>query len=69
MNRNNELRQDAGLLNTKQAADYLGLSPGTLMAWRTQKRGPTYCKMGGGGRYRVDDLDSFAGMSVVKRFS
>ena len=69
MNRNNELQQDAGLLNTKQAADYLGLSPGTLMAWRAQRKGPTYCKMGGSVRYRRDDLDSFAGRNVVKRFS
>lgn len=68
MNRNNKLQQDAGLLNTKQAADYLGLSPGTLMAWRYQQRGPTYCKIGGSVRYRKDDLDSFAGRNV-KRFS
>lgn len=69
MNRNSELRQDMGLLNTRQAADYLGLSPGTLMAWRCQQRGPTYCKIEGSVRYRRDDLDSFAGRNVVKRFS
>lgn len=64
-----ELQQGSGLLNTKQAADYLGISPGTLTSWRSQKKGPTYCKMGGSVRYRKDDLDSFADRYVVKRFS
>jgi len=49
-----------GYLNTKQAAEYLGLKYGTLHGWRFNGTGPKYIKMGGAVRYRIDDLEDFA---------
>jgi predicted DNA-binding transcriptional regulator AlpA len=43
------------LLNEKQAAEYLGLSPATLSSWRCRKKGPRWVKLGGAVRY--DDAD------------
>lgn len=49
------------LLNTKQAAEYLGISPGTLAVWRCEKRYPLpYRKIGKCVRYSLDDLIAFA---------
>lgn len=48
------------LLSTKQAAQHLGLQPETLMAWRSQKRGPAFIRLNGRTiRYRIDDLTAF----------
>jgi DNA-binding XRE family transcriptional regulator len=49
------------LLNRKDAAAYLGVSPHTLAAW-SQKRdnnGLPLIKMGSNVRYKVDDLIEF----------
>jgi len=47
-------------LTTKQAADYLGVSPRTLEMWRHRGTGPAYYKV---GRSRVvysrEELDAF----------
>lgn len=47
-------------LSTKQAADYLGVSPRTLEMWRHRGTGPAYFKV---GRFRVvysrEELDAF----------
>jgi len=48
------------LLDESAAANYLGLSPGTLSVWRATKRYPLkYIKVGRLVRYRRTDLDSF----------
>ncbi|MEO5335169.1 MAG: helix-turn-helix domain-containing protein [Magnetococcus sp. YQC-5] len=39
------------LMTTKEAAEYLQLSPGTLTNWRMRKFGPKYVKNGGSVRY------------------
>ena len=44
---------------TEEAAEYLGLSPATLEAWRFRGEGPAFLKMGKAVRYRQDHLDSF----------
>jgi hypothetical protein len=47
-------------LNTEQAADVLGKSPGTLVIWRSTKRYDLpYHKIGGSVRYDVDALEEF----------
>ncbi len=51
-------------MNTKQAAEYLGLKYGTLHGWRFQGTGPKYVKMGGAVRYRIEDLDDFASSNM-----
>jgi len=49
-----------GLLNTKQAATYLGIEPGTLAVWRsTNRRILAYVKIGSQVRYRREDLERF----------
>ena len=48
------------LLNTQQAADYLGLKKGTLINWRcTKKEGIPYIKVGGRVSYWQKDLDQW----------
>ena len=56
-----------GLLTTKQAAEYLGISPATLDTWRCTKRNVIpYIKLGGRFvRYRQEDLDNFIEASTV----
>jgi predicted DNA-binding transcriptional regulator AlpA len=47
------------ILNERSAADALSLSPKTLQAWRKQKRGPAYVKMGRAIGYREADIDAW----------
>lgn len=48
------------LLNRKEAAKYLGLSPGTLAVWKSTKRYRLKSiKVGGTVRYRLSDLQKF----------
>lgn len=56
-----------GLLTTKQAAEYLGISPATLDTWRCTKRNVIpYIKLGNKFvRYRSEDLDNFIEASAV----
>jgi excisionase family DNA binding protein len=46
-------------LDTKQAAQYLGLKKNTLDVWRLRGGGPIFCKFGRAVRYRKQDLDAF----------
>lgn len=48
------------MLNTKQAAEYLGLKPVTLEAWRVQGGKLVFLKLGKAVRYDKADLDEFA---------
>lgn len=55
------------LLNTKEAAALLGLSPQTLEKWRSMGVGPAYLKLGNKAvRYRHSELLAFIerGVSV-----
>jgi excisionase family DNA binding protein len=52
----NELAQ---ILDQKQAAHLLGLSPRTMEAWRLTAGGPRYIKVGGRVRYRRSDLEAW----------
>ena len=48
------------LMNTEQAANYLGLAPSTLETWRSRKRhNLAFAKVGRAIRYRKSDLDRF----------
>lgn len=48
------------LICTKAAAARLGISHQTLEKWRSQDRGPRFCKIGGKTvRYRQSDLEAF----------
>lgn len=63
------------LLNTSEAADYLGTSRPTLERWRADRRGPPVVYLGKQiVRYRQSDLDefirasTFAGASNSSRY-
>ena len=47
------------LLNTREVADLLGISPNTLDIWRTKNRGPRFIKGGRYVRYQQTDLENF----------
>lgn len=48
------------LLNTKEAAERLGLAPHTLSVARCEKSlDLPYVKLGGAVRYRTEDLEAF----------
>lgn len=57
------------VLTTKQAAEYLGLSPNTLSGWRYLNVGPKYQRLGTSRRaairYRRDWLDEWLDASTV----
>jgi hypothetical protein len=51
------IKDQPELLNQGAAAEFLGLTPNTLMAWRSRKLpGPAYIKVGGRVKYDVRDL-------------
>lgn len=56
-------------LRTKEAAEFLGLSPRTLEKHRTYGTGPSYRKLGGRVVYAVDDLEAWADRGAVSSTS
>ncbi|WP_084312638.1 helix-turn-helix domain-containing protein [Desulfobulbus elongatus] len=53
-------------LNTREAAQYLGIRPGTMEVWRSLGRGPRFCKIGARVVYNITDLDEYAQSCVVE---
>jgi len=53
-------------MDERQAARILGLSVATLQAWRYQKRGPRYVKLGNAVRYREADLRAWIESQLVE---
>jgi len=51
--------QNQGFITTPQAAEYLGMKPQTLEAWRCRGGGPKFAKLGRAVRYRQSDLDAW----------
>ncbi len=47
------------LLTNEQAAERLGIQPGTLENWRVRKFGPPYIKMGKVVRYEINEVDRY----------
>ena len=47
-------------LNTREAAEHLGLSTRTLDRYRVSGDGPVFIKFGGRVRYLREDLDAWA---------
>jgi len=46
-------------LDTKRAAEVLGLQKNTLEAWRSRGGGPPFVKLGRAVRYRQSDLETW----------
>ena len=53
------------LMNERDAAALLGLSAATLRAWRFQRRGPAFARLGRAVRYRRADLVAFLESATV----
>jgi len=47
----------SAFIPTAYAAAYLGSSPGVMLNWRSQRRGPRYHGKNDFVRYRISDLD------------
>jgi excisionase family DNA binding protein len=53
-------------LTNKQAAEYIGITPGTLHVWRCKNRYEIpYLRIGSKIRYRVEDLEAFLASRLV----
>jgi excisionase family DNA binding protein len=46
-------------LTERQAAERLGLKVATLRAWRHQRRGPAFVRLGRAVRYLREDVEEF----------
>jgi hypothetical protein len=55
-----------GLLNEKQASQYLCCSVAALRKWRLLGKGPTYCKIGRLVRYADVDLSEYLDANRVE---
>jgi predicted DNA-binding transcriptional regulator AlpA len=58
------MTNDDPLLETPEAAKYLGVSVPTLDRWRALQLGPDYCKMVGLVKYRRSGLDRYIASST-----
>jgi predicted DNA-binding transcriptional regulator AlpA len=47
------------LIGTKEAAEILGTTEGTLKSWRSRGLGPKWVKLGAAVRYDVEELLDF----------
>lgn len=52
------------MLRERQAASFLGVAPKTLANWRSQGKGPKFCRLGRAIGYRQEDLDAFIEKSL-----
>jgi hypothetical protein len=57
-----------GWLNQGELAARWGLSPHTLEAWRSRRRGPAYLKIGGRVHYRLEDIEAWEAEQVRLNF-
>jgi predicted DNA-binding transcriptional regulator AlpA len=57
------------LLNTKAAAQRVGLSPVTLNRYRLTGEGPQFARLGKAVRYRLCDLDAWVSARLVRSTS
>lgn len=48
-----------GCLNTREAAAWAGLKPGTLASYRVRGGGPPFLRLGGLVRYTVEDMEAW----------
>jgi predicted DNA-binding transcriptional regulator AlpA len=54
------------LVDTREAATFVGCTRAALALWRKQRRGPSYVRVGRLVRYRPADLNSWVQSRRVK---
>ena len=60
------LGADARLLSTHALAEYLDVSPRTVIRWRESLTGPPYVRVGTTIRYRPADIEKWLSASIMK---
>lgn len=55
-------------LNQRDLALRWQISPKTLEAWRSQRRGPAYLKIGGRVLYRLEDIEAWEAEQVRRSY-
>lgn len=55
------------LLTIEQVSDWLGVPKGTLYQWRSRHQGPRAIKVGGGLRYRRNEVDAYLDLHTDSR--
>jgi excisionase family DNA binding protein len=58
MNSTPDLKNTTGTWNHQQAAEYIGITPGTIRVWCSKRKVP-FIKINGRVRFRQTDLDKF----------
>lgn len=53
-------------ITNEEAAELLGILPGTLTLWRATKKGPTFYKIGKVIKYKVSDIEEFISSKKVE---
>ena len=59
-----EVKKATNLMDIEQAAEYLGLSVGTLYQWRSQHKIP-YIKVGRRVKFKIEQLDQWLSERTV----
>jgi len=52
-------------LTEESAAEYMAVSPSTLVSWRSRRTGPRYIKKGRLIRYKTQWIDEWLEASVI----
>lgn len=55
-------------LKQDEVAARWGLSPRTLEAWRSERRGPAFLKIGGRVHYRLEDIEAWEAEQVRQSY-
>ena len=53
------MKRHSALLDTREVADHLGLTPGCVQNWRIRGEGPVFVRLGRAVRYTEADLERF----------
>ncbi len=60
-----EVKRVSHLMNIQEAAEYLGLTVGTMYQWRSQHKVP-YIKVGRKVKFKKDQLDQWLATRTVQ---
>ena len=60
---------EQNIMDTKNAAQYLAISPAMLIKLRFVGGGPTFCKIGRSVRYRKEALDEWIKRNEIRSTS
>lgn len=53
-------------IKEKQLAELLGVSPAAIRRWRLERRGPSFVRVEGAVRYRLNDVEAYLASRTVQ---